>query len=122
MIRAIYAYDLTAARHFAAEHAPDVDMDGVATCGSALEIRADSELVGLMLYAWADRDAMQVHIVIRPDWRRRWMTKTIVIDIHAWPRLMGAARLITGAATPTVGDMLRRLGWVKSNGFWEIRL
>ena len=118
MIRAVYAYDLTEARGFAAEHAPELDMDLVAKYGSSLEIRADGELIGLMLYAWADRDTMQVHIIVRPDWRCRWMTKTIVIDIHAWPRLMGADRLITRAATPTVGDMLRRMGWAEDDGVW----
>lgn len=120
MIRAIYAYDLTAARQFAAEHAPDLDLTGLEQCGSALEVRNGDVLAALMLYAWTDNQTMQLHVVASPEFRGRW-TRRLVADMHAWPRLLGAEHLVTKASTPEVARALgqTRQGWRQEpDGNW----
>ena len=117
MIRATYAYDLTAARQFAAEHAPELDLSELGRCGTALEVRDGNALAGLMVFAWTDETTMQLHVVLAPEIRGRWRRQPLQ-DMHNWPRLLGASRLVTKAATPAVAGILRRLGWRQSGDTW----
>ena len=115
MIRAVYAYDLTAAKDFIAEHAPALDVSGLETWGSVLEVRDGDALAGLAIYAWSDHQSMEVHVLAAPRFRGRW-TRGLIADLHAWARLMGAVRVVTKPTTPKIADALRRLGWSETNG------
>ena len=66
------------------------------------------------LYRWEDDDTMACAFVMEP-WAKRLVTRDNIGDMHRFPYMLGANRLVTETADPDTRSMLIRLGWIQAD-------
>ncbi len=117
-MKLVVEYDLPLAGSFAVRAAhPDpvavrMLLDGN---GAALRVEGGGEVCGYFWFCWVSRRVMALYACV-PDGRGLW-TRQVLGDLHKFPELLGARRLIARPPNEGIADLLRRIGWAES--WWD---
>lgn len=117
-MKLVVEYDLPLAGSFAvgAGH-PDPGavrmlMDGNS---AALRVESGDGLCGYFWFCWVSRTVMALYACV-PNRRGLW-TRQVLGDLHKFPELLGARRLIAKPPNDGIADLLRRIAWEASR--WD---
>lgn len=116
-MRLVVEYDPAAAGAFvAAAGHPNEDAVARLRAGDAAVLRVAGRggTCGYFWYCWisAYEMALYASLPVGPGGRRGLWTRQVVGDLHKFPALLGARRLVAAPPTADVARLLRRMGWV----------
>ena len=112
-MKLVAEYDLPSAGRFVAR-ARHPDSAAVAMLlesnGSALRVETGGDVCGYFWFCWVSSHAMALYACV-PRQRGLW-TRQVLGDLHKFPELLGARRLVAKPPSEDVARLLRRIGWV----------
>ena len=110
-MRWVVEYDwLRAARFVRLVGHPEPAAIKVLQDAAILRVERDGADIGYFWFVWTGPDEMALYACVAPDARGRWSRQDLG-DLHKFPELLGARRLMARPPDARVGAVLGAAGW-----------